>query len=176
MSTNDLDRENGHDDSTELEPRDARALTECMTVLPEDGDVFTVVGENGGTYGVDARDGRCTCDDYKYREPAGGCKHIRRVAFATGERLIPAWVDTDAVDEQLGAHTDAGATPRVAATDGGMIVAGDDGEILDESGEADADERPDDCECEGFHEDTTLPCWPCYREGFETPAPGEEEA
>lgn len=53
MSTNELGRENGHDDSTELEPRDARALTECMIVLPEGGDVFTVVGENGGTYGVD---------------------------------------------------------------------------------------------------------------------------
>jgi len=105
-------------EGTELDDRDARALTESMVVLPEGGDIFTVVGENGGgEYQVDARKDRCTCPDHTYREVQ--CKHIRRVAFATGERAIPAWVDTSAVDPVLGEHVDA--TPQAAATDGGVV-------------------------------------------------------
>lgn len=30
---------------TDIESCDVRALTECMTALPEGGDIFTVVGE-----------------------------------------------------------------------------------------------------------------------------------
>lgn len=166
-------------EGTDLEPRDARALTEYMTALPEGGDVYTVVGENGGTYSVDARAGRCTCPDAEYRDAR--CKHQRRVAFATGERTIPAWVDPDDVDAQLGEHTDA--APAVAATDGGtdgIVVADDDGEILDESeGENESDDgRPDDCQC--WDASLTLPCFPCYREGFEEPNPetpgGDDES
>jgi predicted nucleic acid-binding Zn finger protein len=157
---------------TELDARDARALTECMTVLPEGGDVYTVVGENGGTYSVDAREGgRCTCPDYKHNLPTDDgrerCKHAARVAYATGERSVPAWVDRDAVDGHLGEHVAAG--PQVAATDGGIVVADDDGEILDESDESD-DGRPNACECDEFHTDTDLPCWPCYQDGFDEPA------
>jgi len=119
-----------------IDARDARALTECMTVLADVGEargadgLYRVVGENGDTYTVDARSGACTCPDARHRNPDGGCKHARRVAYATGERGVPAFVDTDAVDAQLGAHVDA--TPQVAAADGGgeIIDAGDEGEIL----------------------------------------------
>lgn len=141
-------RENGHDGrtdaeattDTDLDARDARALTECMSVLDEGGDVYTVVGENGGTYRVDAREGRCTCPDAQYNLPTDDgreqCKHAARVAYATGERSVPAWIDTDAVDPQLGMHVDA--TPKVAATDGGVeVAAGDDAEIVD-------DDEPDE--------------------------------
>ena len=146
-------------EGTDLESRDARALTEYMTVLAEGGDIYTVVGQNGGTYTVDAREGRCTCPDAEYRDAT--CKHQRRVAFATGERSVPAWVDTDAVDPQLGEHVDGG--PRQVATDGGsdVIDAGDDGG------------RPDDCDCWDWNTDLDLPCWPCYRNGFDTPASAE---
>ncbi|WP_157573418.1 SWIM zinc finger family protein [Haloplanus natans] len=188
---------------TTLDDRDARALSECMTVLPEGADIYTVVGENGGTYTVDADAGRCTCPDAEYRD--ANCKHRRRVAFATGERPIPAWVDTDAVDPQLGAHVDgprwecdhgrthcaesAGArddavrcsdcTAEVVA-DGGVIEAGDEGELLDEDDDGVVDlaevtgdaepERPEDCDCGDWNAGLGLPCWPCYREGFGTPA------
>lgn len=30
-------------------------------------------------------------------------------------------------------------------------------------------DRPEDCDCSPQFED--LPCWPCFREGFETPNP-----
>lgn len=30
--------------------------------------------------------------------------------------------------------------------------------------------RPEACECGDFETETDLPCWPCYRDGFETPA------
>ena len=113
--------------STDLDDRDAKALTEYMTVLDEGGEMYTVVGQNGGTYTVDGREGRCTCPDFEYR--GATCKHIRRQEFATGRRKIPEWVDRDAVDEQLGEHVEGG--PEVAATDGGVIT--DDGaEVLDD--------------------------------------------
>ena len=164
--------EKSHDGSTELEKRDVRALTEVMSVLPEGGDIYTVVGENGGTYTVDAREGRCTCPDHQYREVK--CKHIRRVAFATGERKIPTWVDTDVVDDQLGYHVESG--PRQVATDGGIVEASDDGEIIeatdDDVREAiDHDGRPEECGCGSWNQGTGLPCWTCYREGFETVNP-----
>ena len=105
-----------------------------MTVLQDAPGVYSVTTQSGSEYTVDAREGRCTCSSAQYNLSAGEqCKHELRVAFATGERAIPAWADTDAVDEQLGVHVDA--TPQVAATDGGVIDAGDEGEILTDSDE-----------------------------------------
>lgn len=41
----------------------------------------------------------------------------------------------------------------------------------DEAADDDVDaERPAECECTGAA-DEKLPCWHCYRVGFETPAP-----
>ena len=128
-----------NDASTDLEPRDVRALTEVLTVLPDQPEVagadelYLVVSESGSEYTVDARDESCTCPDAVHRDAT--CKHQRRVAFATGERAIPAWVDSDDVDDGLGEHIDGGvsASPVVAATDGGtdeIVVAGDQGEVL----------------------------------------------
>ena len=89
-----------------------------------------------------------------------------------GDRPVPAWVDTDAVDPQLGTHVDA--TPQVAATDGGIVNAGDDAEIVDDTDDDVDDGRPDECDCGAWNADAALPCWPCYREGFEEPASAEE--
>ena len=136
-------------ESTDVEPRTERALTESMSVLPEGGEIYTVVGENGGTYQVDGREGRCTCPDHKHR--GATCKHQRRVAFATGEHTVPAGVD--GVDELLGEHTDE--TPRVVASDGGIIEAGDEGEVLEDG---------DGVECVECDElPAGVPCFDCYR-------------
>jgi hypothetical protein len=35
---------------------------------------------------------------------------------------------------------------------------------------ADGGERPDDCECDELISNEPVPCWPCARDGFETPA------
>jgi len=124
MQEFDSAREKANDESTELDKRDVRALTECHSVLPEAEDMYRVVGENGGTYTVDARLGACECPDWQYREPEGGCKHMRRVQFATGDRPIPTWVDPDAVDSLLGDHVDG--SPQVTATDGSGLLDTDD--------------------------------------------------
>ena len=77
-------------EGTDLEPRDVRALTEVLTVLPDQPEVagadelYLVVSESGSEYTVDARDESCTCPDAVHRDAT--CKHQRRIAFATGER------------------------------------------------------------------------------------------
>jgi len=120
-------------EGTELDDRDVRALTEYMSVLDEGGDIYTVVGQNGGTYTVDVREGRCDCPDAEYNLPTDDgrerCKHVARVEFATGERAIPSWTDRDAIDEQLGAHVDA--EPQVVAADGGLLEARGEQRALD---------------------------------------------
>lgn len=164
-------------ESIDLEPRTRRAATECMAVLPDHGDardapgLYVVIGENGGgEYLVDthAAEPRCTCPDAEHRNPDGGCKHYRRVRMATGETPLPAGVD---VDDQLGDHVSADSTPRAVADGGEIVVAGDDGEILDETDDVEGTGgRPDDCQCTSFLADEGVPCWPCFRDGFETPA------
>ena len=96
-----------------LDDRDVRALTECMSVLSDIGMVagadglYSVISESGRSYTVDIETGACDCDDAFYRDPDGGCKHVRRVQFATGRRSIPEWANEEAVDEQLGLHVSA---------------------------------------------------------------------
>jgi hypothetical protein len=75
----------------------------------------------------------------------GACKHMLSIAIR--EPLLEA----------------VSAEPTVKP-DGGLTV---------EKEEADhSDERPDDCDCIPSMED--LPCWPCYRDGFEEPNPHAE--
>jgi hypothetical protein len=188
MCTNATDAVEG----TDLEPRDVRALTEYLTVLDDYGrardadGLYVVVSESGNEYLVDAETDTCECKDYEHNLPTEDgrerCKHRSRVAFATGERSIPAWIDTDAVDAQLGIHVDE--TPRVAATDGGRTLAPEVAEQVTADERAaragrdavdeDTDDRPDDCDCGAWNAGEELACWPCYREGFETPADVKE--
>jgi predicted nucleic acid-binding Zn finger protein len=150
--------------------RTERALVEPLTVLDhdetpvDDADttIVTVTSASGSTYDVDVRAGACSCPDARHRDPDGGCKHVRRARVALGRDTVDARTIREVdVDPQLAAFAPG---PRVATSDGGIIDAGDGGEILDES----ADERPDDCDCAPFLSD--LPCWPCYREGFDEAA------
>lgn len=48
-----------------------------------------------------------------------------------------------------------------------MLAASAGGEVTPEEA------RPADCACHASFEE--LPCWPCYRDGFETPNPEAEE-
>jgi hypothetical protein len=117
MATTDSISDDFNGSDAQLDDRDARALTEYMTVLPQGGDIYTVVGQNGGSYRVDSLEERCTCADHEHRDAR--CKHLRRVAFATGDRAIPGWVDFGAVDEWLGEHCDGEI--QVAVPDGGRL-------------------------------------------------------
>lgn len=114
------------DAQSTIDDRDVRALTNPMTVLDDvdpvadelpavagDRGVYLVVSHSGAEHVVDATEPRCTCSDFEYRDVR--CKHLRRVAFATGERTLPDWANDDAVDDGLGDHV------RRVATDGGSI-------------------------------------------------------
>lgn len=109
-----------------IDDRDIRALTTPMTVIDNAGDVrdaddmYEVTTDSGSAYIVDLRTESCECPDHEYRGVR--CKHIRRAAFESGRRAIPAWVDFEAVDDQLGEHIESGE-PRVVATDGGVATA-----------------------------------------------------
>ena len=144
---------------TDLEQRDVRALTEYMTTLPLGGNMYSVTTESGSEYRVDALEGRCTCPDKQYNLEDGElCKHERRVRFATGQWAIPAWIDADEVDAQLGEHVEE--TPKVAATDGGVTLA----EFI--TGDTDEDR----CWCD----DHSFPCFGCFRTGRrDLPSEGE---
>jgi hypothetical protein len=112
-----------HDhESTDLDDRTRRALTERMSILPERGDLYTVVGENHpdreeSTYTVDLRRGRCSCRDARHRDVT--CKHQRRVLFATGAAPVPAEIGPADVPGELGGeHLEGGGrafSPRTAA-------------------------------------------------------------
>ena len=165
MSTNTTPRQES-DGSTELNDRDVRALTEYMTVLDKGGDIYTVIGENGGgAYHVDSRKGRCTCPDHKHGSTR--CKHIRRVGFATGDEAIPAWIDRGGLDSQLGDHV-AGEV-HFSATDGGVTVSTNEGELTDRDNAEKNTQRPNDCDCRSNSGTSDLPCWPCYQVGFDAP-------
>ena len=75
----------------------------------------------------------------------GPCKHL--VAVAIREPVLEA----------------ASETPAMRA-DGGVTVEPEESDH--------SDERPEDCDCIPLFEE--LPCWPCYRDGFEEPNPTSE--
>jgi hypothetical protein len=148
-------------EGTDLEPRTVRGLTEYLTVLGDIGrargadDLYLVVSQSGSEYLVDARDDVCECPDYEYRTPDGGCKHIRRVRYATGEHPIPTGLAPTALDSHLGQHV--AGTPHVAIPSGGM--ASTDGDTSDTD---DADEHACE-ECAALPDD--FPCTNCYISG-----------
>ncbi|CDK38906.1 SWIM zinc finger family protein [Halorubrum sp. AJ67] len=124
-------------------------------VLRGDGDVGVTNGSHEDadehTYTVHVESGipsDCTCPAWEYQ--SGVCKHM--VAVAIREPVLEA-----ATEDQP--------------------VRADGGITLEEFGADDGDDdRPEDCECAPSMDN--LPCWPCYRDGFEEPnanAAGESE-
>lgn len=87
------------DDTRGPVPRDRRAATEYLYVLPIAPGMYEVYAESGTAYTVDLLEGRCTCKDHEYR--GVDCKHIRRVELALGERDLPRGIDRDALDPLL---------------------------------------------------------------------------
>ena len=163
-----------------IDERDRRALEQYLSVLDDYGpardadDLYMVVSQSGSEYLVDVRGaGSCECPDAAYRDAT--CKHQRRVKFATGLRPVPVEIDPADVDDQLGAHVDgepefvATDENRTLATDGGVATLGDAADDVQDA----TDDRPADCDC--WSPDQDLPCWPCYRVGFETPNPNAGE-
>ena len=132
------------DANESIDRRTVRALTEPLTVLDhdetpvDDADttIVTVTSASGSTYDVDVVSGACSCPDARHREPEGGCKHVRRARVALGRETVDADVPRDLHgDPQLAAFAPG---PRVATSDGGIIDAGDDGEVIhDETGRVD---------------------------------------
>ena len=116
----------GHDDSIEIDDRTRRALTEPLSAVSVDGTplegdetIVSVVSHSGETYQVDVREDRCTCDDTRYRNPEGGCKHVQRARVALGSDTVDArTLRAVDVDETLGASAPG---PRVATSDGGVV-------------------------------------------------------
>ena len=160
--------------STDLEKRDVRALTEYMTTLPQGGDVYSVTTESGSEYRVDALEERCTCPDYKHNLPTDGgrerCKHLARVAFATGKRPVSKWASPEAVDSQLGEHTDAfvcsdASEPALSLSDtNGVTTAAD--KLETDGGRATVADNSDSCpngddRCDGPHGEA-FPCFDCF--------------
>jgi len=162
------------DSCTDLEKRDVRALTEYMTTLPQGGDVYSVTTESGSEYRVDALEERCTCPDYKHNLPTDSgrerCKHLSRVAFATGERPVPKWASPEAIDSQLGEHTEASirrdsspAGLSLSATDGvttGADKLQTDGGTTTVADESDTCPNGDD-RCDG-PDGAGFPCFDCF--------------
>jgi predicted nucleic acid-binding Zn finger protein len=152
-----------HDDKnvsdTEIEPRTVRALEEYLTVLPEHGrvkgadDLVLVVSATQEEYVVDVRSGACECPDASYNlEGDELCKHARRARFALGRDAVPAEaLEAVDVEPNFGVFVDTNAV-RVAASDGGLIEATDDAEVLTD----------EDDECEDCAELSDLPCFECY--------------
>lgn len=73
-----------------IAPRTRRAREEAMEVsLRRKGGIYEVRSASGSVYEVDIADGSCTCLDWQRREPAGGCKHLRRVDMAIKAGTVP---------------------------------------------------------------------------------------
>jgi len=90
----------------QIAERTVNALTEAMVVDEHDRqtwsdrEVKVYSGENE-RYLVHVGALNCTCKDWEYRKPEGGCKHIRRARYALGLDEVPDWVDRSALDPSL---------------------------------------------------------------------------
>lgn len=122
-----LESHSDDDARAEIADRTIRALTESMSVLSLDGTpiedpdttIVSVTTESGSCYDVDVREGRCDCPDAIHREPAGGCKHVRRARIALGDAAISARMLREFdVDTQLAANAPG---PRVNTSDAGTL-------------------------------------------------------
>ncbi|WP_336133678.1 hypothetical protein [Natronomonas amylolytica] len=161
------------DGCPDLEKRDVRALTEYMTTLPLGGHLYSVTTESGSEYHVDALEERCTCPDYEQNLPTDDgrerCKHLARVAFATGERSIPEYANVDAIDSQLGEHTENSACgeqpPTLSRSNNDSDQSGR-GTLRTDGGAMSVPEDTDVCqngnECCDGPDGESFPCFDCY--------------
>jgi hypothetical protein len=146
------------DTETGVEDRTLRALEEPMSVLPDAVDavgMVEVVSHTGETYVVDVHGGNCECPDASYRlDDDELCKHSRVARFVLGVDAVPAEALENAdVNPNLGAFVEDFGGVHVATTDGGVIEAGDDAEVL-------GDDEREECDvCAELDDD--LGCFEC---------------
>jgi hypothetical protein len=69
--------------------RTVRAMNEPMEVFLHQSGGKYVVQTDSGSYQVDVAEGSCNCDDWKFRKPDDGCKHVRRVRLELACGRIP---------------------------------------------------------------------------------------
>jgi len=123
MQTTQPTTKNDADGIEQLSDRDVRALTEHMDIYPDDPDTTSeeiAVYNKGTRHIINPLAGFCDCEDQHYRQPDGGCKHLRRYDFEQGARDIPSWVQTDALDDSVDAPTADADGGEMAVADGGQ--------------------------------------------------------
>ena len=57
--------------------------------LLRQGGMYEVRSASGNIYEVNVLEKSCTCPDHRENEPAGGCKHLRRVDHELQAGLLP---------------------------------------------------------------------------------------
>ena len=119
---------------------------------------FTILGEGD----VEVVNG-------SYDDPAEHTYTVHVEGDVPSDCTCPAWEYQEGACKHMVAV--AIREPVLTAVSGGRSVRADGG-MVEADGET--NERPADCDCEPFMRDHALPCWPCYREGFEEPNPNVE--
>lgn len=102
-----------------VDKRTWRAKNENLEIVGHDGrGVFTVNGSRGYDYRVDVRNQRCACPDWRKERPVGGCKHLRKVRFATDDGTVSEPVLEDHSTRAERTDADNPAKAETASTDG----------------------------------------------------------
>lgn len=117
-----------------IDDRTLKAATGPLRVTEHAPGMFRVESrpnhpdpEKRSEYIVDLVEGACQCPDFQWRNPEGGCKHIRAAKIHTGKIPFPLLLDQDernlmASKQEIEADADAEADAEVA-TDGGVQVS-----------------------------------------------------
>lgn len=124
-------------ESNGIDSRTKKAAVESMSLDAYAGETgeYDVYAESGEVYRVCLITESCSCPDYEYNTPEGGCKHFRRVEMEIGQRSVP----------DLGRETDvemmieARADQQAAETDQAEVVT--DGGVAVESGQTATQDR-----------------------------------
>jgi hypothetical protein len=132
----------------------------------DDHKYVVTVEEQGGLFVPD----KCECPADHYNDDYS-CKHRVAVATIGGPVVLGAAM---AYTSGEGNQPEPTTVAEKIRTDGGTDVRSDTDDHV--AGDSGTDERPDDCDCASFMGDYGLPCWPCYRDGFENPNPNEVDA
>jgi hypothetical protein len=69
--------------------RTERAIDESMEVTLHKSGGNYIVRTESGSYQIDLTSQECNFDDWKFRQPEGGCKHLRRVLLELALRRVP---------------------------------------------------------------------------------------
>ncbi len=124
-----------NDDPDAADGRSVRACEEPMLVLPRLDERQQATGlyavkklNNGAGYVVDLTEGACTCPDMAHNDPAGGCKHLRRVEFEithfglpdAGDLASPEYLRALAVLDEAATRVEDLLDDLPASLDGGI--------------------------------------------------------